>query len=270
MSGAKRYRISTALLHDGTAAWANLGLWATGTPSYAEAAAALADRHWHLAQPAPGSRLLDAGCGYVESLRRWQALDPTVKLTALEVQPACIEQLVQQGWPTVQGRFDTLPLPAGLPPKQHDTLMCIDAAYHASSLRNFSQFAAQALATGGVLVFSTLLLAPTVSASTRRRLRMAGIPSESQVDEAQLQQALNSAGFKLLELIDLNAEGEGVLAGFSAYATQRARALTLRQRLSPAWWKIAMTGRLCARLSADTGVRYALIKAEYVNSGSFP
>lgn len=257
-----RFRISTTLLHDDPAAWANLGLWQQADQNYASAATALADRHWQLAAPAAGTRLLDAGCGYGASLHHWQALDPTLKLTALECQPVCLQQLANDDWPAIDGRFDTIPLPPGLPANSQDTLICLDAAYHARSLMHFAQFASQALRPGGVLVFSTLLVSQEVKASTRLLLRAAGVPPGSQVNAKELQRTLEATGFRLVELIDLDAEGEGVLAGFSAYTQRRARELTLRQRLSAEWLKIALAGRLCGKLSAQTGIRYVLIRAE--------
>lgn len=257
-----RFRISTALLHDGAAAWVNLGLWQQANQDYVSAATALANRHWQLASPAAGTRLLDAGCGYGASLHHWQALDPTLKLTALECQPICLQQLAKDGWSVIDGRFDSIPLPSGLPVASQDTLICLDAAYHASSLQHFARFASQALRPDGVLVFSTLLVSQDVNATTRLLLRAAGVPPGSQVDAMELQKTLEDAGFRLVELIDLGAEGDRVLAGFSAYTQRRVGELTLRQRLSVEWLKIALTGRLCAKLSAQARVRYVLIRAE--------
>lgn len=266
MTNPERFRISTTLLHDSPVAWANLGLWQNADQDYASAATALADRHWQLASPAAGSCLLDAGCGYGASLHHWQSLDPTLKLTALECQPACLQQLAKDGWSTVDGRFDTVPLPPALPIESQDTLICLDAAYHAKSLKHFTRFASQALRPGGVLVFSTLLVPQGVQTSTRLLLRAAGIPLGSQVDAKELQGALEDAGLRMVELIDLDAEGEGdgagVLAGFAAYTQRRAGQLTRRQRLSAEWLKIALTGQLCAKLSEQAGVRYVLIRAE--------
>lgn len=270
MSHPERFRISTPLLHDGPAAWANLGLWQQDDPDYARAATALAERHWQLASPPAGARLLDAGCGYGASLHCWQSFDPTLKLTALECQPACLQQLARDGWTVIEGRFDTIPLPLGLPVASQDTLICLDAAYHARSLPHFAQFAAQALRPGGVLVFSTLLVPQHVGPGIRHLLRAAGVPPGSQVDAVGLQAALEGAGLCLLDWIDLDAEGEGVLAGFAAYARRRAGELTLRQRLSPDWLKIALTGRLCAKLSAQRGLRYVLIRAERQGPPSAP
>jgi len=257
-----RFRISTTLLHDSQAAWANLGLWQQADQDYVSAAIALANRHWQLASPAAGTRLLDAGCGYGASLHHWQALDPTLKLTALEYQPSCLQQLAKDGWSAIHGRFDTMPLPAGVPVASQDTLICLDAAYHATSLQHFARFASNVLCPAGVLVFSTLLVSQEVIASTRLLLRAASVPPGSQVNATELQKVLEGSGLRMVELVDLDAEGEGVLAGFSAYTQRRAGELTLRQRLSAEWLKIALTGRLCAKLSAEKGIRYVLIRAE--------
>lgn len=262
MSNRDRFGISTTLLHDCLVAWANLGLWQKANLDYCSAAIALADRHWQLAKPAAHSRLLDAGCGHGASLHHWRALEPTLNLTALECQQACLHRLAKDGWATAHGRFDTLPLPPGLPPASQDTVICMDAAYHASSLQNFTQFASQALRPGGVLVFSTLLIPQTVNTSTRLLLRAAGIPVASQVCAEELKMTLEATGFELLNLIDLDAEGKGVLAGFANYAQRRAKQLGLRQRMSAEWLKIAMTGRLCAMLSQQAQVCYVLVRAQ--------
>jgi SAM-dependent methyltransferase len=261
MSNPDRFRISTTLLHDGPSAWANLGLWQSAGQDYVSAATALANRHWQLASPATGTCLLDVGCGYGASLHHWQSLDPTQKLTALECQPTCLEKLGKDGWPTFDGRFDTIPLPPNLPSASQDTLICLDAAYHARSLLHFARFASQVLRPGGVLVFSTLLVPQNVKANVRLLLRAAGVPRGSQVDAAQLQGALEQVGLQSVELIDLDAEGEGVLRGFAAYTQRRAGELTLRHRLSAEWLKIGLTGQLCAKLSAQPGLRYVLIRA---------
>jgi SAM-dependent methyltransferase len=266
MSNPDRFRISTTLLHDDPAAWANLGLWQRADQDYLSAATALAHRHWQLATPAHDSYLLDAGCGYGASLHHWKGLDPTLKLTALECQPTCLQQLAKDGWTTIYGRFDKLPLPLNLPPASQDTMICVDAAYHAKSMQHFAQFASQVLRPGGVLVFSTLLIPKEVNSITRLILRAAGVPLGSQLDATEMEKALKSSGLQMVKLIDLDAdvegEGEGVLAGFAAYAQRRSKELTLHKRLSAEWLKIAMTGRLCASLSSQSGLRYVLVRAE--------
>jgi SAM-dependent methyltransferase len=262
MSSPDRFRISTTLLHDSPAAWTNLGLWGKPHQDYVDSAIALANRHWQLATPATGARLLDAGCGYGASLSYWRLLDPTLKLTALEYQPTCLQQLAKDGWTTIEGRFDTLPLPAGLPAASQDTVICLDSAYHARSLLNFARFVSQVLAPGGVLVFSTLLVSQKAKASTRLLLRAAGVPTDSQISAKVLKQSLEGAGLKLVEVVDLDLEGDGVLKGFAAYTQRRKGELTLRQRMSAEWLKIAMTGRLCAKLSAEAEVSYVLVRAE--------
>lgn len=261
MSEADRFRIATSLLHDGTTPWANLGLWQWPGQDYVSATIALADRHWQLAAPSPGARLLDAGCGHGASLRHWLSHDPTLQLTALECQPACLQRLVQDGRDPINARFDSLPLPAALPAGSQDVMLCVDAAYHARSLQDFARFAAQVLRPGGVLVFSTLLVDPAAPAATRLPLRAAGIPAGSQVSAEQLPAVLARAGLRLTDNLDLDAADDGVLAGFAAFTSRRARALTTRQRLSAGWLKIAMTGRLCERLSRQGQVRYALLRA---------
>lgn len=272
MSQAERFRISTSLLHNSSQAWSNLGLWNTAGQDYESAAIELANRHWQLANPTPGARLLDAGCGYGASLDHWLRLDPTLKLTALECQPACLQQLTQKDLPVVEGRFDAPQLPTSIPAGSQDTLICLDAAYHAQSLLHFALFAAKALRPAGVLVFSTLVLTPEVKSKTRwlktrwpktrLLLRSAGIPLASQLSASQVQQVLFGAGFHSVELVDLDEEGLGVLRGFSDYANRRERELTLRQKASLEWLKISLTGWLCAHLSSQSQVRYMLIRAE--------
>lgn len=262
MSHSERFRISTALLQDGPTVWANLGLWQPVGMDYVSAARALADRHWQLASPAAGSRILDAGCGYGASLHYWRELDSSLQLTGLECQKRCLQHLRNDGWCAVEGYFDRTPLPMGLPIASQDTMVCVDAAYHATSLQHFARFASLALRPGGVLVFSTLMPAQALKASTRWLLRMADIPISSVVHAAQLQKTLETAGFQLEDVMNLSAEGEGVLQGFAAYTRRRAVALPLSARFSLDWLKIAATGRLCATLDAQHGLRYVLVRAK--------
>lgn len=265
MSHPERFRISTALLQDGQTVWANLGLWQQAGVDYVGAATALADRHWQLASPAPGSCLLDAGCGYGASLQHWRERDASLRLTGLECQTRCLQHLKKEGWCTVDGYFDRTPLPVALPVASQDTMICVDAAYHARSLPHFARFAALALRPDGVLVFSTLMLTQELKTRTRWLLRLAGIPHASMVNATQLQQTLAAAGFHVQDVVDLDCEGEGVLRGFAAYTRRRAGELPLQSRLSRDWLKIAATGLLCSKLAAGQAVRFVLIRAKSVS-----
>lgn len=261
-----RHAIATRLLSDGDSpwSWANLGLWQRGQADYATAARHLARRHGELAGLQPHWHVLDAGCGQGASLLLWQSAFGVRALTALECQTACLERLRGGPWHTLDSRFDSLPLPAGLAPASQDAVLCVDAAYHARGLTDFAAFAAAALKPGGVLVFSTLVQADRALGSwpSRWGLAAAGIPPGSQRTWTQLQRDLAANGLTLVDTQWLDDPDTGtVLQGFADFVPRRAQALTRAQRLGAGWLKIWLTGRLCGRLAAQGTLRYGLFRA---------
>ena len=186
------------------------------------------------------------------------------------------------------GRFDSA-LPESLAGQVFDAVLCVDAAYHARSLQDFARTAAGVLAPDGMLVFSTLLRpaaaeprparsaptcsAPACSALGMRRglgrvlsdivlsvlLKTAAIPPGSILTADDLRATLQHNGLARIEIQDLSAS---VFAGFARWVEHRHRQLSWRQRWSPGWLKIRVTGRWCASIDRRRLLRYVLVSAQ--------
>lgn len=249
-------------------AWSNLGYWAT-TTDYDTAAEQLALQVGHAAALLPAHRVLDAGCGHGASLQLWPSAFGVQHVTAIERQAACVDAIRASAPPALDAvylaRFDQLPAPAALPAHHFDAVLCVDAAYHATSLDDFVAFAAAQLAGGGRLVFTTLMQTPALlqaSASqlarVQRLLRLAGISPASFLTEDAVIATLARHGLTDITLQPLDAE---VLQGFADFVSRRQHQLHWWQRLGPAWWKIRTTAWLCAYLHRHHLAHYMLIKA---------
>lgn len=263
-----RYAISASLLaaQDGLA-WANLGDW-QDTGDYIEACRQLARRHGDAIALQPEDRLLDLACGQGASLAYWPEAFATRALVALDIQAACVDRIRRQAPEALlaihHGRFDRLPLPAGLASASCDAAVCVDAAYHASSLAAFASFAAAAVKADGRLAFSTLLRAPGTPPRpawrpdiTTSLLAAAGIPGASLASSDHLPALLAAAGWQDVVITPLPQ----VLGGFADFVARRARQLPRRQRLSSGWLKIALSARLCRHLQDRGELRYCLVSA---------
>ncbi len=249
-------------------AWSNLGAWSPGL-DYAQACRQLALVHGQAAELAPGQEVLDLACGSGASLMLWSEAFGVAGVTGLELQADCLARIRRSPPPALQGlyqaRFDQLPLPPGLPAQAFDAVLCVDAAYHASSLSTFAAFAAQALRPGGRLAFSTLVQTPVLGGvSPRERevlfwlLARAGIPTASFLTPEALSMALQEQGFGELSL---SYQDEAVLGGFAAFADRHQPALSWVQRYSPGWLKIAATAWLCRQLYRRGWAHYVVVSA---------
>lgn len=263
-----RYAISTSLLAaQADLAWTNLGDWQSAS-DYVDACRQLARRHGDAIALTADDRLLDLACGQGASLLFWPEAFGTREMVAVDIQAACVMRIRERAPMSLQAihhaRFDRLPLPAGLASASCDAAICVDAAYHASSLSAFAGFAAAAVRRGGRLAFSTLLQAPEQAALPAWRrgianslLAAAGIPAASLVSADALPALLASAGWQDIVITPLPQ----VLGGFADFVTTRARQLTQSQRLTSGWLKIALTARLCSQLQDSGRLRYSLVSA---------
>ena len=285
-----QFEIDGALLAEDTAGWRNLGLWNSEddrkgrdfsgnhnieinppTPfsvsacSYVQAAEALARKVGEAAHLSEETTLLDLACGQGASLWLWQRMFYVTKLSALEIQSACIDYLRHQAqldWNVVQGRFDALPIPEAILPASYDAVVSVDAAYHARSLSAFLQVARAALAEGGRLAFTTLAINPTHGALTLPESLLLGkaeIPTASLQTPNDIKSSMGAAGFNNVSIERLDDQ---VFAGFAHHVRQRSRHLSWKQRLSFSWLKIRSTGVLCEWLANTQRLHYVLVSGD--------
>lgn len=260
------FAIPVALLSDAAAplAWANLGDW-TATADYSQACRQLALRVGSAAGLQPGDRVLDLACGEGASLCLWPEVFGVTQVTGLEYQSRCVERIRRQApaglEAIVQGRFDAWPAPAALQAQAFDAVVCVDAAYHASSLAAFGGFAAQLLRPQGRFAFTTLLAdAPRPDGLSPQRLAMAraGIPAASVLTATELRATLAQQGFSDITVQLLDAE---VLQGFADFVSRRAAELPWRRKLGAGWLKIQGTAWLCRQVSRSGSLHYGLVSA---------
>lgn len=285
-----QFEIDGALLAEDTAGWRNLGLWhseddkkgrdSRGNPdieinlsaplfvspcSYVQAAEALARRIGEAAHLSVETTLLDLACGHGASLWLWQRMFYVTKLSALEIQTACIDYLRHQalpGWNVVQGRFDDLPIPDSILPASYDAVVSIDAAYHARSLSAFLQVAHTALVEGGRLAFTTLAINPAQGALTLPESLLLGkaeVPTASLQTPNDIKISMREAGFRNVSIERLDDQ---VFAGFAQHVRQRSRQLSWKQKLSFGWLKIKSTGVLCEWLAKTQRLHYVLVSGD--------
>lgn len=287
-----QFEIDGTLLAEDTAGWRNLGLWSQDTHrqytalapngvsslnvsgqsytedhvyteghAYALAAEALASRVGEAAQLNAHTHLLDMACGHGASLWCWRRRFGVVKISAIELQTACIETLrhAPPNWNIVQGRFDTLPLPTSISPGCYDAVVCVDAAYHARSLSAFLQVARTALHESGRLAFTTLAVNPSYGELPKLltfMLAKAHIPMVALQTPTDIKNSMKKAGFYnvRIELLD-----EKVFAGFAQYVRDRGGQLKWTQKMSPGWLKIKATAALCDTLADKPRLHYVLV-----------
>lgn len=251
-----------SLLDDDDSGWGNLGLWpsdAAALPTYADACRALARRVGDAAALAPGESVLELACGSGVSLAFWQRV---FGVTAAGIDCRLPERAA--GLAAYRGRMDRLPLPAALAGRRFDAVLCIDAAYHADSLADFSACAAGALRTNGRLAFTTLLRGPRwregslAARGLQVALARANIPAASVLAEDEARAVLAGAGYAQVTLLHLD---DAVLAGFADYVDRRAARLPLSRRLSSGWLKIRATAALCRHAHRQGLLHYALVAA---------
>ena len=269
------FAIPVTLLSDAAAAlaWANLGDW-TASADYSQACRQLALRVGNAAALQPTDRVLDLACGEGASLQLWPEAFGVTQVTGLEYQARCVERIRQHA-PAgldaiVQGRFDVLPAPAALPARAFDAVLCVDAAYHASSLAAFSAFAAQLLRPQGRFAFTTLLTeAPSPDRYSPQRLALAraGIPAASVLTAAELRKTIGKHGFSDVSVQLLDAE---VLLGFADFVSRRAAELPWRRKLGAGWMKIQGTAWLCRRVYRSGSLHYGLVSAKRHLQDSVP
>lgn len=268
------FAIASALLGDiRPMPWSNLGFW-QNTRCYITACEQLAQQVGLAARLKPDDKLLDLGCGKGASLIYWHTAFDIKSITALEIQPDCVQSIRQARLPALeavyQGSFAQLPLPSPHLQQAFDAIVCVDAAYHAQP-EQFLTLAHSALQPQGRLAYTTLCKSKQwdhSSASYRQKLlkiltlkllHMAYVPECNLLSISQLDHQLQQAGFST---IDISLLDQPVLQGFADYMRthkQRQFGKTSNQRLD--WLKIVMTGQLCRFLARHQLIHYVLVSA---------
>lgn len=259
-AGPERFNIAGDLLAgpDGDGRWNNLGYW-KNAQNYTEACRALAEIHGLAAGLTASHRLLELACGHGAALDVWRHRFEVEQVAALEYRPDCVGPVRALGHPVtvVAGRFDE-PLDALFPGASFDAVICVDAAYLATSLTAFIAAAESVLAEQGMLVFSTLVLVDSRSTGWlgHALLNAASISPASLMTENALRESIAEQGLEVTAVEDIS---DAVFAGFADWVARRSRALGWRQKYSADWLKIAVTARWCHRLAAGDALRYVLV-----------
>ena len=259
---AHKYAINAKLLgDDAELAWSNLGYWQADAPSYPAACRALADRLAQAVGLNSNDRLLDLGCGQGASLLHWQAQYQVRKLSAVELQPACVAKIQRCAALQADVRCSSfLDLKRIFPQPAFDAALCIDAAYHCS-LNAFLPSVHPVLAANGRLGFHYLMLSEKylhLNALQRLRyqalLKAADVSLQDLLLPSALRQCLEKFKFTDIQIQDISAQ---VFAGFGAYEAgylqSNARGVDR--------FKIQATAKLCRILYEEGIVRYVQIAA---------
>lgn len=262
----ERFNIAGDLLAgpDGDGRWNNLGYWKSAQ-NYTDACSALAELHGVAAGLIASSRLLELACGHGAALDLWCDRFGVTRISALEYRPDCVQRIAESKHPcvvrVVQGRFD-LPLFSLFGEERFDAVICVDAAYHASSLEDFLESCLPQLADGGVMVFSTLVRADAPKQVSvfwqwlsSGLLRLAAIPENSIMTQGAIQSVLKSKGMTMT-YTDLGPE---VFSGFSWWVNVRRKGLGIRRRLSRDWFKAEVVALWTKWLVRKPAFRYLLI-----------
>jgi len=253
--------------------WNNLGDWQIAT-SYEQACRDLARRHAVMAGLSAHDQLLELACGYGASLDLWREQFQVSHIRALEYRQCCVDVIQQASASTnqattgkievLQGRFDQ-PLPAALAQQSFDTVLCVDAAYHATSLAAFLDTARMVLRPNGILCFSTLMWTDEAAKKSdlqvkicQQLLQLAQIPAASVLSRTQIISLLEQSGWIDVQIQPIE---QHVFAGFARWIDQQHAHLSTRQRYSMAWQKIRATARLCKWLNQKTLLHYVMIRA---------
>jgi len=245
---------------DAVLAWSNLGYWTHANLDYSRACQQLAEQLAQAVQLKAQDRVLDLGCGQGASLWYWLQQYHVQRLSAVDVQAACIER-IQQYLPQVSSYCHSFAKLQQLAwADSFDVVMCIDAAYH-SDLNELLSGISSVLVSGGRCGLHYLMWSERWQSCSewqkqqyRYLLKAADVNWRHLMDQQQLEHCLQQQGFQEIQIQDYS---EPVLQGFADYiaAQQTLPSYTLAQ------FKIAMTAKLCRKLYQDGRLRYVQLSA---------
>ncbi|MFN3714101.1 MAG: class I SAM-dependent methyltransferase [Alcanivoracaceae bacterium] len=244
---------------DGDPRWNNLGYWRDAN-EYTAACQALARRHGEVARLGNGDRVLELGCGHGVALSLWCDAFAVTEAVGLD----CRASGYNTEHRRVVGRFDE-PLPDSLSRYRFDVILCVDAAYHASSLSALLASVIPVLEREGRLALSLLVRPDDYHARPLFQrllhqwlLKTAGLPDASFCDHSAVQHQLLACGFLDVVCEDLS---EDVFPGFYHWVQRRHRELVFSRRWSRGWLKIRITAIWCYWMHRKKLGRYLLVSA---------
>ena len=263
-----KYAINTHILGDhNELAWSNLGYWEDLTSSYPEACQALADQLAQSLELTSEHRLLDLACGQGASLVHWQNNYHIHKISAVELQQECVQNIQAKLFPSVDIHCESfLNLKIISFQQKFDVAVCIDAAYHCN-LNLFLKLVNSVLNSNGKLGFHYLMLSDewqNLNSLQKKKykwlLKAADVNLEHLMMHQEMTQTLEKNEFKDVQIVDLSKQ---VFAGFTNYVKDVLNLNTRTNKLDS--FKIEMTAKLCSKLYEDGLVKYVQVTAKNNN-----
>jgi len=176
----------------------NVGLWAEGTASQAEASLRLMDRLLALLPENP-ARVLDVACGLGGTTRYLAERLPSASITAVDVNAGPLAAAREAAPGNGFARVNATAL--AFQPDSFDAIVSVEAAFHFNTRAEFVRQAFRALRPGGRLVLSDMLFGPQI------KLWRLGVPVANDVASLEDYAGLyRQAGFEIVELADVAAE----------------------------------------------------------------
>ncbi|MDY6551458.1 SAM-dependent methyltransferase [Acinetobacter faecalis] len=263
-----KYAINAHILGDhNELAWSNLGYWEDATSSYPEACQALADQLAQSLELSSEHHLLDLACGQGASLLHWQNNYHIHKISTVELQKECVQNIQAKLFPPVYIHCESfLNLKTISFQQKFNVVICIDAAYHCN-LNSFLKSVNSVLNSNGKLGFHYLMLSDewqSLNSLQKKKykwlLKAADVNLEHLMMQKEMKQTIEKNEFKHVQILDLSKQ---VFAGFANYVKDVLNLNTQTNKLDS--FKIEMTAKLCSKLYEDGLVKYVQVTAKNNN-----
>lgn len=253
--------------------WRNLGYWSPARtepghghtePQYETACAALAGWLAQAGSLRAGAKILDLAAGAGASCRYWLEKHAASSVWAVERDHEAAERLRQGASPerlqVIVGDVMDEAIEQEWRAGSFDAVLCLDAYYHFRGPQRLWQLAATALRPGGTLAFTALLARPGRSLSALHQgllwaadVHLGGVMTPGVLAE----------GLAVYGLGDFRSQvgSREVLGGFRRFVRFRARQLSFRQCLQPAWLQAEATAALAGSLLEAEAIDYVAVSA---------